>query len=82
MTLLPLAGQLAAVAEDPGDAPGHEAHVVGDIGDERGVAEAEQHRERDQAAAADDRVDRPGGHSGSSDRQCFEQVHERRARLL
>ena len=58
-----LAGQLAPVADGARDRPRDQADRVRDVGRHRRISEREQHREGDQRAAADDRVDhaRPPG---------------------
>ena len=64
--------ELAAVADAPESEPGDEPDRVRDVRRHRGVAEREQHGERDERPAADDGVDRPGGDPGREDRERLE----------
>jgi hypothetical protein len=63
-----LADQLRAVAVNTREATGDEANGVGNIGDQRRIAEEKQRGERDQRARSDDRVDGPCSHPSREQR--------------
>ena len=67
-----LTRQLAAVPIRTGDRAGHQADVVGHVGEQRRVAERNQRGEGDQRAGTDDRVDRAcrGAREEDGDEVC------------
>ena len=60
---LPLARNLLAEPRRATGVPGPDAHGVGDVGRERRIAQGQQERERDEAAAAGHPVEDPGAHT-------------------
>ena len=65
-----LPSKLLSIAERSRRRARHQPDRVRDVGDDRRVAELQQHREREQRPAADDRVDRPSDDPRCEDAQC------------
>ena len=73
-----LAGQFAPVADGPAQRSQHQPDGVGDVRDQRRVAEGQQGGKGDQRAGADDGVDRARGHAGRDDGHDLERTHRPR----
>ena len=70
-----LARELPPVADRPRDRARHEADRVRDVRGDRGIAEGGPHREGDQGAAADHRVDGPSRQPREADGEDLADIH-------